>query len=119
MHRRRHQRIEIRLDERSAVLRELEACSEDGLRRRRSEQDEDLGANDLHLRTEPRRASANVCERGLLVDPTLATLFLPPEVLHRVRDVDVVALDLGALQRGVEEATRGTDERMALDVLPV
>ena len=44
---------------------------------------------------------------------------LPLEVLDRVGDVDLVAVDAGGGERLVEQAPRGADERMALFVLLV
>jgi hypothetical protein len=59
-----------------------------------------------------------VGDGGLLVDPTLAP-HLVMEVLDRVRQVHHPAIEAGPLQRLVEDASRGPDERLTLTVLDV
>ena len=44
---------------------------------------------------------------------------LPAEVLHRVREIGLLASDARELERVVEHAARGADEGVALDVLVV
>src|SRR4029079_12209686 len=68
------------------------------------------------LRLEPAMARVDLHRVRLRVEAPLAA-WLPLEVLHRVRDVDVVLRDACLLERGVEDPPRGSDERMALLIL--
>ena len=51
--------------------------------------------------------------------PLRASIAGPLEVLHGVRDVDVVAIDAGGVERAVEQLPRGSDEWVAGLVLLV
>ena len=63
----------------------------------------------------PGPAGADLRGVGLLVDAPLAAQAVL-EVLDHVGDVDVGPDDAGLLERIVEHAARGADERLALDV---
>jgi hypothetical protein len=71
-----------------------------------------------NLGVEPRAAGLDFALRGCLVQATLAAR-LPLEVLHRVGDVERRAVDAGGLERAVEKAPGGTDERQAAPVFLV
>ena len=77
-----------------AVLGDPEGRRDQRLGRRRAEADDDLGLEDGELRLQPRPAGAQVLGAGRLVDPPLA-LDREPEVLDRVGDVGVAAVDAG------------------------
>ena len=62
-------------------------------------------------------ARPDLLEVGHLVDPALASHHVF-EVLHDVREVDVVADEAGLLGRAIEEAAGRSHEGPALDVLP-
>src|SRR5581483_4408414 len=78
----------------------------------------DAGTHDCELGLPPGPAGADLAGIRLLVQSHLPGA-LPLEVLHDVRDVDVVAFDPGRLQRAVEHATGRTHERMPLPILHV
>src|SRR4051794_31370667 len=111
-------RREVRLKEATALLGHLERVAEQRLGRDRAHDDQRLGADHAQLRLEPWVTGADVARVGTLVDAALPA-FLEPEVLDRVGEVDVRAVDAGALERLVELAPRRADERMALVVLAV
>ena len=79
---------------------------------------EDLRLDQAQLRIQPRPAGGDLLEIRLLVDPALASR-LPVEVFHDVRDVHLVAVDAGLVQRPVEQLAGRADERPPLDVLPI
>src|ERR671914_2884928 len=114
MHGGRDERREGGIDERSALLRDLEGPSEDRLRGGRAEQDEHLGSDPSELGLEPGRAGTDLLHVGLAMDPAL-----PPEdvleVLDDVRDVNVVADQSRLLDPTIEEAAGRSDEGPACD----
>src|SRR5215468_2941577 len=57
-------------------------------------------------------------DAGRAVDSTF-TLAPEPEVLDDIGQVGVVAVDARTPQGAVQQPPRGSDERLALDVLPV
>jgi hypothetical protein len=66
------------------------------------------------------RQALTSARSGFWVDaPLAAGRATPLEVLHDVRDVHGRAIDAGLGQRLVQQASRGTDERLAGDVLAV
>src|SRR6476619_28597 len=118
MDRRGGDRGELALDQLAAVLGEAELGPEQRLRRRRAERDDRRRADEPDLRVEPRRARVDLALARRLVDPVLAAL--PElEVLDRVGDVEVAAVDPGRLEGAVELAAGGADERMPLAILAV
>src|SRR5205823_5881803 len=118
MHGRRDERRERRLHELAAMLRDAELAAEERLRGGRAETGEHLRLYDLDLRLEPRMARGDLLGARALVDAALPAR-RPLEVLDRIRDVHRLAVDAGLLERVVEDAAGGTDERFALEVLAV
>src|SRR5687768_9483453 len=115
MHCREYGRDPVRLDRTAAVLGDAKVLAEESLRGRRSEADDDLRLQLLELLVQPREARPDLAVARLLVDPALRALaLLPLEVLHGVGDVDVAAIDLGRLERAVEQAPGRPDERATL-----
>jgi hypothetical protein len=106
------------LDRLAAVLRHPEAAPEERLSRRRAERNEHVRSDESQLGVEPRPARGELRRVGLVVDPALAAR-LPLEVLDRVRDVHLTAIDAGFLECFVEHAAGGPDERMTGDVFLV
>jgi hypothetical protein len=85
-----------------------------------AEADHERGSDQLDLPPQPRPARVDLALPGLVVDAALAlALALPLEVLHRVRDVERPAVEPRPRERLVEQAARGTDERMTGQVLLV
>ena len=89
---------EIALDRRPALLGDAELPPEERLRSRRTETDEHARLDDRELGVEPRPARGELGGVRLVVDTTLAAR-LPLEVLHRIRDVHLVAIDTGFVER--------------------
>src|SRR4051812_32985784 len=118
MHRRGDERRERRLHELAAMLRHTELAADDGLRGGRAETREHLWLHHFEFRLEPRVARGDLLGARAFVDAAFPA-WRPLEVLDRVRDVHGVAVDAGLLQGLVEQTTGGTDERAALEVLPV
>lgn len=108
----------VRSNELSAVLRDPKAPAQQGLSGGRTEADEDLGPDDRDLCVQPGAAGRDLYRIGLLVDTALSPR-LPFEVLHRVGHVGPRPVDAGNEQGAVEQRAGGTDERPALQVLPV
>ena len=76
--------------------------------------------HEAQLVEQPRPTGADLVALGLVVEAPLAGLVrLPLEVLHGVRDVDVVARDASARQRALEQPARGADERVAAPIFLV
>ncbi len=101
-----------------AVRADRRRVAEDGLHGRRAEAHDHLGLHGRHLGLEPAVARVDLDHVGLGVEAPLAAR-LPLEVLHGVRDVDVAPIHAGTLERRVEHAPRGADERAASSILDV
>src|SRR5436305_4679452 len=112
------ERRQLGLDRHAAVVAELELRAEQGLARGRPEQQKDLGLDLPELLPQPRvaRVDLEALRRG--VHAPLAAL-LELEVLDRVGDVDVGAVDPNGLEAAVELAPGGPDERPPLPVLAI
>jgi hypothetical protein len=102
----------------TAMLRDLEGSAEDGLGGRRAQTDEHLRLHDRQFCVEPWPARGDVRHRRLAMDTSLPARF-PTEVLDRVGDVDLVAIEPSLGEASIEELPGWTDERMALEVLTV
>src|SRR5690606_12981149 len=90
------------------------------LRGRRAEGHDQFGPEGVELGEEPRAAGVRLPAGGLLVDaPTPFLELRELEVLDRVGDVDVAALDARPLQGPVEQPSGGAGERLAGLVLVV
>src|SRR5215208_5954233 len=96
--RRQHDRREVGVEQAAAFLRDLELVAEQRLGGGRAEHDQRLGADLAQLRVQPGPAGADLAGVGLLVDAPLATL-LELEVLDRVGDIGVGAVDAGTRER--------------------
>src|SRR5580765_1049690 len=101
--------------EAAPVLRDPELVAEDRASRRRTEADEHVRLDRGELGFEPRPARVELRCARRLVDPALAAL-LELEVLDRVGDVDLFALQPGFGQRPVEHLARRPDERRSLKI---
>ena len=102
----------------AALLRDAKAQAEKHLGGGRAEGDDDRGMDRLHLAFEPLVARLDLALRRRLVQAPLAP-GLPLEVLHRVRDVRLRAIDSGLVHGLVQDAAGGPHERVALPVLDV
>src|SRR4051812_47202828 len=102
----------------AALLRDAELAAEEGLRRRCSEADEHVRADDGELRLQPRTARGQLAPARLRVDAALAPR-LPLEVLDRVRHVGRSPVDARLHERLVQESAGGAYEWCALPVLTV
>ena len=118
MERREHVRRERALDELPALHRDLEVARDDRLRRGGAQRHDHMGLNVFNFFFQPLVACIDLALRRGLVQPPLAAQ-LPLEVLHRVGDVEVLAIDAGRLERAVEQPAGGADEGQSLLVLLV
>ena len=109
MHGREGDCCNFRLERPPAVPRHARATAEQCLGRDCAEADEDARLHHLELALEPGPAGGDLVGVRPLVDPPRAA-GRPLEVLDRVGQVGVAALDPGFLERLVEEAPRRTDE---------
>jgi hypothetical protein len=73
-------------------------------------------AHHVELGHEPWPASADLPDRGLLVNPQLPSR-LPAEMLHHVCDVDTAPVEARLLERRGEKPPGGADERAARQIL--
>jgi hypothetical protein len=94
--------------------------SEHRLRGSSTQTDDNEWLNDGDFRLEPRPACRDLGVVRFLVDTTLS-LFpaLPLEVLHYIRDVDLLALNARVIERSIKELSSGTYEGTPLDVFAV
>src|SRR5215211_8782694 len=102
----------------TAVLRDLEGSPEDRLSGCGAQTDEHFRLHDRQLRIEPWPARGDVRHRRLAMDTSLPARF-PTEVLDRVSDVHLVAIEPGVGEASVEQLPGWTDERVAFEVLTV
>jgi diguanylate cyclase (GGDEF)-like protein len=109
---------EIGLDEPAPELSHPELAPEQRLRGGRAEQHQHSRLDDGELGLEPGTAGSHLRPVRLLVNPPLSAR-LPLEVLDRVRDIRVRAVDLGFGERLVEQPAGGADERPAGTILLV
>ncbi|MDX6573903.1 MAG: hypothetical protein QOC86_3059 [Gaiellales bacterium] len=102
----------------AATLGDPEIAPDDRLGRRGTEQDQQIGLDDLHLEVEPRPAGPDLgCVRALVKAPLAAG---PPlEVLDHVADEDALSVNARLIEGRVEEAAGRPDEWPTLEVLPV
>ena len=97
---------EVGLDRLPALLRDPELPAEKRLCCDRAKTDQHARLDDRELGVEPRPAGSDLRPVRLLVDPPLPAR--PPfEVLDRVRDVDLRAIDPCVVERLVEEPPAG------------
>lgn len=95
----------FRLDRHPALLHHAEVAAEQCLGGRRAQANDDARTNQRDLLLEPRTTRANLARTGCLVDaPLRLGVARPFEMLDRVRDIDLVAIDAGRLEGPVEQA---------------
>src|SRR5688572_24282041 len=118
MHRRHDVWCQFGLDELSALFADTEITPKQSLRSGRAKADEHLGLDNFQLRFQPWPARRDLARVRFLVNAPLPFRF-PFEVLHRVRDIDLVAVDARFLQRLVEQLSRRSHERLPLQIFVV
>ena len=106
-----------RIEHFPALPRHAKGRAEDRLRRGRAEADEHFRPNEAQLRFHPRPAGGDVARVRLLMDAAFPAR-LPFEMLHRVRDVNRVAIDPGFLQRAIEHLARRARRTVSRSDLP-
>src|SRR5947199_2336107 len=99
----------------AAILRDPERVAEDRAGRRGAEADENLRLDQGQLGVEPRTTSLELVRPWRLMDSALAAL-LELEVLDRVGDVELLALETRFGQRLVKHLAGRTDEWRALPI---
>src|ERR1700674_224869 len=109
MHCREDLRRELGFQDLAAIAGHPKRWTENRLRRRRAETNEQLRPNEPQLRFEPGPARGNFARIGFLVDAALPARF-PLKMLHRVRDVNLGAIDPRFFERAIEKLAGWTDE---------
>jgi len=115
---RHHMPREWRGDRLPALLSHFEGRRDQRLGGGGAEADHDLGPEDPDLGIEPEPACRDLAPIRLFVEATLSC-GTPLEVLHRIGDVDRVAVDASGRERIVEHSTGRPDERLAGDILVI
>ena len=101
-------------EEFAAVLGEPEARAEQRLRGNRAERDERGWPDRSKLSGEPGAAGRDVACGGCRVQPPRRRFRgLPAEMLHRVREIDIGAVDLSRRESSVQHLPSGADKRLA------
>src|SRR5256885_1382177 len=118
MHRRHHRWKAGPLHELAALHAHAEVAAEQRLGRGRTQQDQEVRLHHCDFAIQPETTGIDLSGIRLLVQATLA-LGLPFEVLDGVRDIDTPALDARLLERLVEHASGGADERFSFPVLAI
>ena len=112
VHRSRNRTPVAKREQLPALLRHAEAAPKERLRSGCAQADHDLRLDDLNFCIQPGPAGGDLQRIRLLVNSTLAAR-LPFEVLHRVGDVGLLAIDTRLDQRLIEQRAGRTDERLA------
>src|SRR2546423_33495 len=108
-------RREFRFQNLPALAGDAKRRAEDSLGRRRAKTNQQSRPNDSKLGLEPRPAGRDLARVRLLVDPAFAAR-LPLEVLHRVRDVNLAAIDPGFFEGAIQNLARWPDERFPREI---
>jgi hypothetical protein len=74
--------------------------------------------NESPLRFQPRTAGGDFARVWFLMNASFATRF-PFEMLHRVRDVNLLAIDSGFFERAIHNFSRRSDKRFAGHILVI
>ena len=120
MDRREHDLGPRRLDGDATLFHHAEARAEDRLRGDRAKAEDDVGPDDRDLVLEPWEARAHLAGAWRLVQTAFAARVARPfEVLDRVGDVDVLAVDARGFERAIEQLAGRSDERASGGVLDV
>ena len=110
----------VRLETKATALHYTEGAPEQGLGGRCAQTDDDAGFDERNLLLKPGQAGAHFARVRRLVDAPLgAGVARPFEVLHRIRDVDGIAVDAGSHERAVKQFSRWANKRPALGVFDV
>lgn len=105
----------VSIHEHTAALAQAERTSQEDLRGGSTKADDDLWLDQPDLGFQPASTGVDL-ERARLHRESAFAALLPFEVLDRIRDVDLLAGNLGLLQRGKEKVSRRPDERLAGEV---
>lgn len=109
-----------RLDGNTALLGDAEGRTQHRLGRRGAEANDHVGFDQRKLILEPRKARSHLADVRSLVQAALgARIARPLEVLYRIRDVDVVAVDARRVERVIEQPAGGANKWASLFVLLV
>ena len=120
MNRRENRWCPLRFDRHSARFHDAKRAAQKRLRGYCSKTNDDLRFDERDLVLKPREAGANLARVRRFMQTTRRTcLSRPLEVLHRVGDVDVVAIDSSFVERAVEKFSGRPDEGPSRFVLGV
>jgi hypothetical protein len=102
----------------SAVPHDAEFPAEQSLCGRSSQAHDHVRVRDLNLGIQPWTARLDLRISWFFVNPAFAPLGRDPaKMFHRVRDVDVFAINACGVERLIENAARGSDEWMSGNIL--
>lgn len=118
MHGGKHRRKSIRVKDLASILRHAKIPAEERLSCGGPQADNKFRFDHFDLAVEPGPAGRLLASAGLLVKAALAAR-LPLEMLHRIGDVDEVAVDTGFDQTAVEQMAGRPDEGLAGQVLAI
>src|SRR5438874_7930141 len=96
----------------AALNADLEIATQESLRRRGPEANENLRFDQLDFFLQPRQTGSDFASRRLLVHPPLAFRF-PFEMLDDIGDISVGSIDAGRCQSFIKNAASGTDKRLS------
>ena len=98
-------------DEFAALFGHAKIFSQHSLRRGCAQTNHDFGPHRFQFGIEPRSAGGNLQRIRLLVDAAFAAR-LPLEMLHRIGDENLFAVDAHLIESFIEHATGRADEGM-------
>src|SRR5439155_15441561 len=102
----------------AALARNTEGRTEDRLPSCRAKADQQLRFYQGQLRLKPRAAGCDFARIRFLMNSTFAAR-LPLKMLHRVRDVNLAAIDSSFFERAVHDRSRGSNKRSAGNILVI
>ena len=118
MNRDKYRRPRLAGEKFAALTADRDDSTEYGLRRGRTEANQDFRLDNFQFCFEPRLTGGDLADRRFLMQPALAALD-PAEMLHRIGNVNFLARNLCLGKCAVEETSRRTDERMPLAVFHI
>ena len=114
MYRRKYDGCPFGLDRCPTRFQDAERPTQKSLRRCGAEANNDLRLHERDLVLQPRKTRSNLSGVRSLVQTTRASRIASPlEMLHGVRDVDVVSIDGRRIERAVEQLAGRPDEGMS------
>src|SRR5579864_1814569 len=109
---------EGRSDQLSALTRDAEGSTQEGLRRSRTKADQNLRLHHAQFSVEPGTTGVNFRVARLLVNPLLAAGGSRPlKVLHHVGQINLRVINTSLFQCPIEKFSRRSNKRMPKAIL--